>query len=242
MIEIAVLEDDEVDYDTFLSCLNQYQKLNNMEGETNITHFKDAESFLNNFKCDMFDLVFMDIHLGKMDGLTCSHKLREIDSNVVIIFLTNLAQYAIQGYEVDALDFMVKPLTYYVFEMKFKRALTKLKKSKDVSLQFTIDYEQRYIKISHIKYIEIVGHKMIIHTTDGDFNSYGSLKNIEDNLAKQGIDCFARCNSYLLVNFNFIKGLYGFEVDVDGTRLDISHPKKAKFIKDYNTYLGKGGK
>lgn len=242
MIEIAILEDDEKDYDAFLSCLDKYQKLNNMEGETSINHFNDAESFLNAFKKDMFDIVFMDIHLGKMDGLSCSRKLREIDENVVIIFLTNLAQYAIQGYEVNALDFMVKPLTYYVFEMKFKRALAKLERSKDVLLSFTIDYEQRFIKISHIKYIEIVGHKIIIHTIDGNFTTYGSLKNIEENLQKEKIDCFARCNSYLLVNFNYIKGLYGFQVNVDGEMLDISHPKKTKFIKDYNTYLGKGGK
>lgn len=242
MIEIAILEDDDSDYEKFLDCLKQYEMKHGLENLAQVNHFKDAETFLSSFRKDLFDLVFMDIHLGKMDGMDCSRRLREIDENVVIIFLTNLAQYAVKGYEVDALDFMVKPLTYYVFEMKFKRALSRLGQYKEVSLPFTIDYEERYIKVSHIQYIEVVGHKLLVHTIDGDFTTYGSLKNVEEKLSEEQIDFFERCNSYLLVNFNYIKGLYGFEVDVSGKRLDISHPKKAKFIKAYNTYLGKGGK
>lgn len=242
MIEIAVLEDDENDYSAFLNCLGMYEKKHGMEKTSDVNRYKDAETFLASFHKGKYDLVFMDIHLGKMNGLDCSHKLREADPDVVILFLTNLAQYAVKGYEVDALDFLVKPLTYYVFEMKYKRALDRLKKSNDVLLPFTIDYEQTYIKVSQIKYIEIIGHKIVVHTTEGDYNTYGSLKNIEEKLKEGQVDFFERCNSYLLVNFNFVKGLYGFEVDVDGKRLDISHPKKAKFIKAYNTYLGKGGK
>lgn len=65
----------------------------------------------------------MDINLGESNGLEISKKIREIDDETIIIFVSNLAQYAVEGYEVEAMDFIVKPMTYYVFSMKFKELL-----------------------------------------------------------------------------------------------------------------------
>ena len=65
----------------------------------------------------------MDIEMPDLDGLAASQKLREIDRSVILIFITNLAQFAVRGYEVDALDFVVKPVTYYVLALKLKRAI-----------------------------------------------------------------------------------------------------------------------
>lgn len=72
----------------------------------------------------------MDINLGESNGIEISKKIREIDDETIIIFVSNLAQYAVEGYEVEAMDFIVKPMTYYVFSMKFKRALKRLLRSK----------------------------------------------------------------------------------------------------------------
>ena len=58
-----------------------------------------------------------------IDGMKTSRKLREVDQNVALIFITNLMQYAIKGYEVNALDFMLKPVKYYDFEMKMNKAI-----------------------------------------------------------------------------------------------------------------------
>lgn len=62
-----------------------------------------------------------------LNGMEAAQKIRELDKEVVIVFITNMAQYAIKGYEVDALDFILKPLNYYTFSMRFTRAVGRVK-------------------------------------------------------------------------------------------------------------------
>lgn len=73
-----------------------------------------------------YDIVFMDIQLPDMDGMTASRRLRALDRDVILIFVTNMANYAVSGYEVDALDFIVKPVSYFPFTVKPERALGRL--------------------------------------------------------------------------------------------------------------------
>ncbi len=241
MIHIAIVEDIENDYDLFRDCLSNYkEKYNNLE-EIDVIWYKNIPDFIKNFKKDKFEIIFMDIDVNGMSGMEASKEIRKIDPNFILLFVTNLAQYAIQGYSVEAMDFIVKPLNYYVFEIKFQRALEKLKKNKITMLPFIINYEKTTIKDSTIEYIEIIGHKMIIHTTNGDRVSYGTLKSVESMLAEYKITNYSRCNNYLLVNLKFVESISGYTVTVAGKKLDISHPKKTKFIEDFNNYLGKGG-
>lgn len=129
MIRVAEVEDDEKDYENYIACLNKYKEEN--EGvEVDTTWFKTSEQFLSTFTKNKFDIIFMDINLGESNGMEISKKIREIDDETIIIFVSNLAQYAVEGYEVEAMDFIVKPMTYYVFSMKFKRALKRLLRSK----------------------------------------------------------------------------------------------------------------
>lgn len=139
------------------------------------------------------------------------------------------------------MDFIVKPMTYYVFSMKFKRALKKIAKKQEILLPFIVNYEKSFIKASTIQYIEIIGHKMIIHTTQEEKISYGTIKSVEEMLEDNKIDFFGRCNNYSLVNYNYINGVFGYQIKVGNKMLDISHPRKAKFMQDFNKFLGKGG-
>lgn len=111
MIRVAEVEDDEKDYENYIACLNKYKEEN--EGvEVDTTWFKTSEQFLSTFTKNKFDIIFMDINLGESNGIEISKKIREIDDETIIIFVSNLAQYAVEGYEVEAMDFIVKPMTY----------------------------------------------------------------------------------------------------------------------------------
>ena len=123
MIRIALIEDESEAKDLFVANLDRYSKEHGI-GFT-VAHFCNAMTFLESYK-PVYDIVFMDIRMPDMNGLDAAHRLRQLDPSVILIFLTNLSQYAVRGYEVNALDFIVKPISYYVLVLKLERALHRL--------------------------------------------------------------------------------------------------------------------
>ena len=235
MIRIALLEDEDEAANLFDANIKRYSKEYNIEFY--VTRFDNAVVFLADYK-PVYDIVFMDIMMPDMNGIEAAKKLRSIDRSVLLIFLTNLAQFAIKGYEVDAMDFVVKPISYYGFVLKMQRVMEKLTKMKDVELTVKSDNSVDILRSSQIKYIEVTGHKLVFHTFDGILTSYGSLKKIESQLADAN---FARCNSCYLVNLKYVSSVRGYTAVVDGEELQISFPKRKEFVAALNAFLGRGG-
>ena len=119
MVSMAIVDDDQNDVELLKGYLEQYAKENNCEFY--ITVFTNAVDFLEQYK--PVDVVFMDIQMEYLDGMWASQKLRQIDESVVLVFITTMAQFAIKGYSVNALDFVVKPVDYKKISMKMKRNL-----------------------------------------------------------------------------------------------------------------------
>ena len=112
MVRIKILEDDPADRDTLIECLRKYER---EQGQSfSITAYDNPSDFMDNYHMDA-DLIFMDIELPGINGIETSHQLRAADPVVALVFITNMEQYAINGYEVDALDFVIKPINYYRF-------------------------------------------------------------------------------------------------------------------------------
>lgn len=107
MYNIAIVEDSKEATDVLKSYFDRFSE--EMGARFNVVCFDNALDFLENYS-SAFNLVLMDINMPHMDGMEASHRLREIDNNVTLIFVTNMAQYAIRGYEVGATDFIVKPV------------------------------------------------------------------------------------------------------------------------------------
>ena len=125
MIKIAVVEDELEMSNILVNFINKFFEENELD--VKVTVFNNALKFLDAYNFN-FDLIFMDINMPSLDGINASKKLREIDSEVMLIFVTSLAQYAIKGYEVNAFDFIVKPISYYNFALKLTRAIDNLSK------------------------------------------------------------------------------------------------------------------
>lgn len=230
MKKVAIIEDDPCAAEKLCSFLTRYGEEN---GENFvICRFDNAESFLENYAAD-YNIVFMDIELPDMDGMKASYRLRELDPDVVLIFVTNMAQYAVGGYSVDAFDFIVKPVVYANFALKIGRALSRMEGKKDLVFWINGKTGARRIAASKLKYIEVSSHVLVYHTTDGEIRSSGTLKAVEE----QAGSMFARCNSCYLVNLGYVTGVDGYRVFVGGDVLQISHPKKAEFIRALNCYL-----
>ena len=120
MLRIATVEDDAHDLEALRTHLNRYEKENGLKFL--ITEFRDGEDIVTDYSAD-YDLILMDIEMAFLNGMKAAEKIRELDKDVVIIFITNMPQYAIQGYKVNALDYMLKPISYFSFSESMGRAL-----------------------------------------------------------------------------------------------------------------------
>ena len=235
MIKIAIVE-DELD---MANELIKYTKdfFNKNEIEVNLTHFDNALKLLDNYNYE-FDLIFMDINLPKTNGMEAAETIRKIDPLVMIIFVTSLAQYAIKGYEVNAFDFILKPITYYSFVLKLTRALPILKQKNNKTIVISSNSTIKTIEISTIKYIEVFDHKIIFHTTKGKYENFDTLNKYNDLLKN---DNFILCNRSCLVNLKYVTEIDNQNVYIDDISLVLSRPRKNDFIHSFNEYLAKGG-
>lgn len=232
MIRIAIVEDEKKAADLLSAYLTSYSEENCVQFEIEV--FGSGESFISAYKYD-YEIILMDIEMPGIDGLETARRLRAIDNDAVLLFVTNMAQYALKGYEVDAVDYAVKPVSYPDFAMKIKKALRFVNKKTDRELTvFSVDGLTK-IKVSDIYYVEVILHYLIYHTSEGNIKVRGSLKESERELIKYG---FARCNSCYLVNMQHIKAVRGFMLAVAGDEIAISRSKKTDFMKSYAKYIG----
>lgn len=236
MWNVAVVEDDENDFNSINDFLLRYAKEKN--NIITIKRYKTADSFLFEYQ-KVFDIIFMDIMMPGTNGMDSARKLREIDQDTILIFVTTISRMAIQGYEVGALDFILKPLEYPSFFMKLDRAFTKIKKEDEKSLCLKTKEGLFVFKENELLYVEVINHRLIYHFADKDVEIYGSLKNAQNELNKQH---FYKTNNCYLVNMSHISGIDGYDLILDNkATLSVSHPKRAEFLKSYHEYI-LGGK
>lgn len=233
MINIAIVEDCVADVNT----LREYAEraLAELDCASNISVFDNAVKFLEGYRGN-FDIVFMDIELPDLDGMNAAKRLRDVDSNVILIFVTNMAQYAVGGYAVDAMDFMVKPVSYDNIKLKLMRAVNRINSRKEEKLVIQGKNGATVIPIPQIKYVEVMNHKISIYSADGGIvTATGSLGKIEEKLKAFS---FSRCNNCYLVNLNYVTGVDDFTVFLGKDELGISRSRKKPFLKDIADHLG----
>ena len=201
----------------------------------NVTSYKNGPSFLFSYPTNT-DLVFMDVNMPVMSGFQTAEELRKVDQNVVLMFLTNLSQYAYKGYEVGALDYILKPLALPSLSLKLKRALAACDARKETGVILkTADGEIRCYH-RELVYIEIAEHSIIFHTTHGDYKAYGTLKSIEEGLP----DFFVRCSSCYLVNLYCVTKILKDEAFLGDVVLPIARSKKKDFVRAFYNLVMKG--
>lgn len=235
MIKVAIVEDEKQYSDMMVEYVKRYQSENAGDNFL-VSRFDNAVDFLSDYDTDT-DIVFIDIEMPMMSGYEAAQRLRKAGNNVCLIFVTCMSQYAVKGYEVDAMDFMVKPVSYYNFAMKLKKAVGIAKQNKHASIAVSMDNVTKIVAVADIDYIEVIKHDTYIHTKGEVLRQQVSLKEMENKLSGQP---FARCNHCYLVNLAHVTSVDNGNVVIGKAALQISRPKRKAFMDALTAYLNGG--
>lgn len=233
MYKVAIVEDDDRSAGHLAELLERYQKENDVV--FGILRFNSGLDFICSE--EKFDIIFMDIDMQQMDGYSAAKKLREKDENAILIFVTNMAEYAIKGYDVEAFAFITKPVGYLNISLKLKKALDSLRWKKPYEIVIKEKDTVRCFLVNDLYYVEVIRHDLIYHTDRGNFHVRETLKNAEKQLAQYG---FAKCNHCYLVNLLHVTGLTADSVTVGGDVLQVSRSKRKDFIAALTEFARSG--
>lgn len=232
MLRIAVVANDGNASDQMQTFIRRYARSEGLE--VFLDEFDHADKFLTQYK-PIYDIVFMEIELPRLNGMDAAKRLRKMDSNVVLIFVTAFARYAIRGYEVDALDFVLKPLNYYAFSLKLERAIQRVRQRSGKQIALKTSNGVRCLEIRQIFYLETKSRMLYYHTSTGVYSVRGSLQSAEQMLMEYS---FAKCNQCYLVNLQHVTDVRDDYVVVAGTKLEISRRNRKTFLDAVVAYIG----
>lgn len=232
MIKIAIVEDEHAYAMQLQEYLHQYENENSEVFE--ISLFSDGDEILNKYK-PVYDIILMDVEMKFMDGMSAAEEIRKVDSEVVIIFITNMPQYAIRGYAVDALDYVLKPVSYFAFSQRLNRAISRMKKRESKTLAISIKGGTVRLDVANITYIESRGHTLIFHTVGANYEASGTMKELEKELESMN---FYRGNKGYLINLAHVDGIKDGCAIVRGEQLILSRARKKDFMEALTRYWG----
>lgn len=170
-----------------------------------------------------------------MDGMSAAEEIRKIDSEVVIIFITNMAQYAIRGYAVDALDYVLKPVSYFAFSQRLARAIGRMKKRESKYLLLNTKGGASRVNVADILFIESQKHTLCFHTVSSDYETSGTMKDIEEELKDLN---FFRGNKGYLINLAHVDSVEDGCAIVHKEHLILSRARKKEFMEALTRYWG----
>ena len=230
-IRAAIAEDDPAFRAQLNGFLQQYA--GDKQLEISVSAFEDGQALVSSFH-PTYDVVFLDIEMPLLDGMSAAEKIREKDNQVLLVFVTNVAHYAVKGYAVQALDYILKPLNYMSFSAKMDRIVKTLQLRQEKSILLNSGSSMRRIPVSQILYVEVLRHQVVYHLADELITVRGSLKEAENLL--EGCS-FGKCNSCFLVNLRHVRGVREDAVIVGQEELQMSRAKKKDFMQAVAAYI-----
>lgn len=232
MIQVAIVEDDQDSARQVQEYLRRYQRETGTVVET--VCFTDGDEIAENYR-PRFDLIFMDIVMRFKDGMTAAREIRRLDPEVSIVFLTSMAQYAVESYEVGATDYLLKPLAYPAFRVRLDRLLAKLERRRNGFITVPVKGGFRKLDISRILFVESRDHELTFHTGGETVTSSLPMREAEERLGRYG---FFRGNNSYLINLAHVEGVQDGCALVDGQGLRLSRPRRRAFLDALAGYLG----
>ena len=231
----AIVEDDDRDLARLTRFIDQYS--NEKQTEIQTTIFRDGLDFVEAYK-PIYDLVLMDVEMPHLDGLKTAKHMREMDAQVPLIFITRMAQYAINGYEVAAIDYVVKPVSYGTLATKIEHAIhfaeeQRFRQDDYLFLNLGAD-SYRKISTRDILYI-VKDHNYLRYVTrDEEFRVRGTLKDMEDRFNGTSI---IKCANGCMVNLRHIEQKVRNTIYIGGIQLTVTKQCQEEFTEKFMQFM-----
>lgn len=231
-VRIAIVEDNEREQKRIASFIKQYF---DEQGKTcQISLFSDGDEIVEHYTAQ-WDLIFLDIQMERLDGMATAEKIRKLDQDVFLVFITNIAHYAIKGYAVHALDFLIKPVHYRILQQLLSQVERLLKQRKKKFITLPTENGLMRISVSEIYYVEVKNHVLFVVTMQGVFRMRGTITGMEEILKDYN---FFRCKNCYLINLSQVSRVEKGLVVVGGHELAVARPKQKELMTALTQYIG----
>ena len=231
MLLIAIVDDDPKDAAQLKNCVEEYCKKNEHAAMVHVFH--DGLDFIRS--TENHDIIFLDIQMGTLDGLETARLVRKINKESILVFVTNMAQFAIKGYEVDALDFILKPASIASITYVMDKAMKRL--DGGARSQFFLKTSEGTVSLStnDIRYVEVFDHNLVYHTAQGDYTVRGRLSDVSEKLDP---DKFVLCNRSFIVNLRHVSNVNADYLLIGDARISVSKSHRKELMKRFSSFLG----
>lgn len=233
MLHIAIC-DDEKEFVTHLTRLLEQYSAESGE-EIKVTAYYDGLDLIEKYDATI-DLIFLDIQMRLVNGLEAAKRIRQMDENVGLIFLTTLTQYGLEGYKYQATNYIIKPIKYVRLKAEMNQWLKRYKKNDSPSLVISNSSGKYKVYLKSLRYVETFDRNLLLHTEQENIVCYKNMKEMERELNDKG---FARCHTSYIVNLSYVKGIHKLELElISGEKLPISQPRRKEFTERLTEYWG----
>ncbi len=240
LIKVAIVDDEPEIVQSLTDLLVRYQTETPRGGvDIHVYSYRTGDEFLGD-NPSHFDVIFLDINLPGTNGLQTAKRVRECNRSAAIIFCTHYAQYAVKGYEVNAVGYLVKPIDECAFKRNLDRALEVLSHNQRQKLRIKTEKGIEIIVISNIVFVEVQLHTIIYHVlTKNSFNDYrvrGTMRAVSAELADGD---FSQCGASYLVNLRHVTAVKNKTVFLHGGyELPVSRKYWKKFSDEFLKFMG----
>lgn len=236
-MRVAIVEDQERNSTLLQEYLERYGRESGEPIRCAVYH--NGMEFTANYR-PVWDLILLDIDMPLMNGMETAHFIRQTDTNVLIIFITQMAQYAIEGYSVQALDYVLKPVQYFAFAAKMQQISKILAARSDTPFLVTSREGAVKLPLPAITYVEVRNHTLRFHTEQRVIESTAAktMSGLSQELADKG---FARCHQGYLVNLHHVIGYNRSCVKLSDGTLPMSRTYYKGFVQALISYCAEEG-
>lgn len=235
-MNIAIIEDCAKDAESLRECICRYFLENRSDETVRVDCFHTAEQFFFDTQ-KRWQIVFMDIELPGMNGMDASQKLRLTDQEVPLLFVTNMAQYAVRGYDVQATGYILKPIGYSEFCLSMRRAMSAADRLAGRRIAVSTREGTEYILSRDVYFIEVRRHTLLYHTGVGIICGAGNLIDVQKSLEGE----FLLCHRSYLVNPHYIHKIRKSDLVMARDEVvPIGRSRRKQFMEQFSQWLGRG--